>query len=178
MAKPVKKNTATPAKKSATTSRGRPPVYVPNDAHRNMVQNARSLLGLAEKDIARLIGVDIETLKKHYIDVLETSTHKMHLKIAGMAYKMAMGAPAERDANGKILVDEVKPNPQMPMYFLSRQLKWRESEPVPDQTVKVGETVDGINLADCTPEELNILEGILERKVKNSGAGTDGATKH
>jgi len=64
--------------------------HSPEPAGRRQVE-AMAAYGVPEADIARVLGVDPKTLRKHYRDELDTGSIKANSKIAESLYKKAMG---------------------------------------------------------------------------------------
>ena len=62
----------------------------PETAGRRQVE-AMAAYGVPEIDIARVIGIDPKTLRKHYRDELDTGSIKANSRIAESLYKKAMG---------------------------------------------------------------------------------------
>jgi hypothetical protein len=68
---------------------GRRP-HIPEPAARRQVE-AMAAYGVPEADIARVIGIDAKTLRKHYRDELDTGSIKANSKIAESLFRKAMG---------------------------------------------------------------------------------------
>ena len=64
--------------------------HKPEPAGRRQVE-AMSAYGVPEADIARVIGIDPKTLRKHYRDELDTGSIKANSRMAENLYKKAMG---------------------------------------------------------------------------------------
>jgi len=64
--------------------------HVPEPAGRRQVE-AMAAYGVPEADIARVIGIDPKTLRKHYRDELDTGSIKANSRIAESLYRKAMG---------------------------------------------------------------------------------------
>lgn len=145
--------------------RGGKPKYIPTPKDRTVVLNAKALLGLTQKDIASLLGIEEKTLRRHFRDVLDQAEAKVGIQVATAAYKQMIGAKAEFDANGKQIAAEIKPNPDMQKFYLARKWKWTENEPRPPQPIETN-GLGTIDLSLCTDEELKILSVMFERLVK------------
>ena len=66
---------------------GRPP-HEPNETSRNKVKTCAAV-GIAQQDIARLLNVSINTLRKHYLDELETGSIEANASIGGTIFQKA-----------------------------------------------------------------------------------------
>jgi hypothetical protein len=66
------------------------PAHSPEPAGRRQVE-AMSAYGVPEADIARVLGIDPKTLRKHYRDELDTGSIKANSRMAENLYRKAMG---------------------------------------------------------------------------------------
>jgi len=64
--------------------------HSPEPAGRRQVE-AMSAYGIPEADIARVLGIDPKTLRKHYRDELDLGSVKANSRMAENLYKKAMG---------------------------------------------------------------------------------------
>ena len=64
--------------------------HQPEPASRRQVE-AMSAYGIPEADIARVLGIDPKTLRKHYRDELDTGSIKANSRMAENLYRKAMG---------------------------------------------------------------------------------------
>jgi hypothetical protein len=64
--------------------------HAPEPAGRRQVE-AMSAYGVPEADIARVLGIDPKTLRKHYRDELDTGSIKANSRMAENLYRKAMG---------------------------------------------------------------------------------------
>jgi hypothetical protein len=67
---------------------GRPP-HVPDDKTRKTVE-AMSSYGIPQEDIAKVIGLDPKTLRKHYEYELDTAEIKANAQVAQRLYQKCM----------------------------------------------------------------------------------------
>lgn len=65
------------------------PSHVPTDKTRNQVE-AMSSYGIPQEDIARVLNICKNTLRKHYKEELETAETKANAMVAGQLYKNCM----------------------------------------------------------------------------------------
>jgi len=70
------------------------PSHQPDPALRRQVE-AMAGYGVPEIDIARIIGIDPKTLRKHYRDELETGHVKANAKVAENLYRRTTGEGRE-----------------------------------------------------------------------------------
>jgi len=68
--------------------------HIPTAEQRRQVE-AMSAYGIPELDIARVIGVDRMTLRKHYRDELDLGHVKANAKVADNLFKIATGTGRE-----------------------------------------------------------------------------------
>lgn len=66
------------------------PAFAPTEAQRSQVE-ALAGFGIPEDDIARTIGIDPKTLRKHFRDELDTGHIKANAKVAQSLFKKATG---------------------------------------------------------------------------------------
>lgn len=64
--------------------------HTPEPAGRRQVE-AMSAYGIPEADIARVLGIDAKTLRKHYRDELDLGAVKANSRMAENLYRKAMG---------------------------------------------------------------------------------------
>jgi DNA-binding XRE family transcriptional regulator len=69
---------------------GGAPQHEPDEQSRRTV-SSMSAYGIPQEDIAKVVGVDPKTLRKHYRDELDTATAKANAKVAESLYKKATG---------------------------------------------------------------------------------------
>jgi|TARA_Y100000310_G_scaffold304804_1_gene344333 hypothetical protein len=65
------------------------PEFAPTDEDRKMVEQM-SAVGIPQEGIARVIGIDPKTLRKHFRDELDTASIKANAKIGGTLYNKAI----------------------------------------------------------------------------------------
>ena len=63
--------------------------YVPTDDNREKVEEMAKF-GINQRSISAILGIDEDTLQKHYRHELETSTSKMITKVAATLYEKAV----------------------------------------------------------------------------------------
>ena len=68
--------------------------HQPDPVARRQVE-AMAAYGVPEADIARVLGIDPKTLRKHYREELDTGHIKANSRIAESLYKKAMGDGAQ-----------------------------------------------------------------------------------
>jgi len=66
------------------------PAHKPDPVNRRQVE-AMAGYGVPEADIARVLGIDPKTLRRHYRDELDTGTIKANSRIAESLYRKATG---------------------------------------------------------------------------------------
>lgn len=94
--------------------------HAPEPTGRRQVE-AMSAYGVPEADIARVLGIDPKTLRKHYRDELDTGSIKANSRMAENLYKKAMGdGPQSVTAT---------------IFWLKTRAQWKETI-VQEQTVR------------------------------------------
>jgi DNA-binding XRE family transcriptional regulator len=93
------------------TRRTKPP-HAPTDAQRQLVQ-LHATVGTTQDMIARVIGIDTKTLRKHYRDELDLSMVLANATIGGALFKKAKGG----DTASMI-------------FWLKTRARWRETSDV------------------------------------------------
>ena len=66
------------------------PAHKPDPVTSRQVE-AMAAYGIPEADIARVLGIDPKTLRKHYREELDTGSIKANSRIAESLYRKAMG---------------------------------------------------------------------------------------
>ena len=93
------------------TRRTKPP-HEPTDATRQTVQ-LHTTIGTPQHDVARVLGIDPKTLRKHYRDELDLSKAKANATIGGALFNKAKGG----DTAAMI-------------FWMKTQAQWRETSAV------------------------------------------------
>lgn len=97
--------------------RGRPP-HVPTDKDRKQVE-AMTSYGITEIDIARVMGIHVETLGKYYREELDTGHIKANSMVAQSLYQKALG-----DGSGAVAAC---------IFWLKVRCKWVEPRAPEDE---------------------------------------------
>lgn len=82
--------------------------HQPDPASRRQVE-AMAAYGIPEQDIARVVGVDPKTLRKHYREELDLGTTKANAQVAGFLFNSAR--------NGNVTAQ---------IFWLKTRARWRE----------------------------------------------------
>ena len=82
--------------------------HQPDPLHRKQVE-AMAAYGIPEMDIARVIGIDPKTLRKHYREELDLGTTKANAQVAGFLFNAAR--------NGNVTAQ---------IFWLKTRARWRE----------------------------------------------------
>jgi hypothetical protein len=132
--------------------------HIPEPAGRRQVE-AMSAYGVPEADIARVLGIDPKTLRKHYRDELDTGSIKANSRMAENLYRKAMG-------DGPQAVTAT-------IFWLKTRAKWRETPATEDAAREGGPVTvivrkffepvyeDGklIGPAEVAPRNFPMIEG-------------------
>lgn len=83
--------------------------HSPDPSERRQVE-AMAAYGIPEPDIARVVGIDPKTLRKHYRDELDLGTTKANAQVAGFLFNSAK--------NGNVTAQ---------IFWLKTRARWRET---------------------------------------------------
>jgi len=121
---------------------GRPP-FVPTDEQRRLVDSAASV-GLPHADIAKLVKIAENTLRKYFGDELEIASAKANLAVARTLFAMAIGG-----------------NVAAAIYWTKARMKWTERIEVTG--------IDGgaIEISLARREFESRIDGLSERQGQN-----------
>ena len=111
--------------------------HKPDPAQRKQVETLAAY-GIPAEDIARVVGIDPKTLRKHYRDELDLGETKANAQVAGFLFNAAR--------NGNVTAQ---------IFWLKTRARWKET---PSEHHHVGAMVDLRALSD---EE-------LERMIRSS----------
>jgi hypothetical protein len=81
------------------------PAFAPSAEQRKQVETMAGY-GIPEEDIALVLGIDPKTLRKHFRLELDTGHVKANTRVAESLYLQAVGAPAQYDAEGRLVRSE------------------------------------------------------------------------
>lgn len=79
-------------------------LHVPSSALRTQVETMAGF-GAPETGIARMIGVDVETLRQHYAEEIESGHVKANTKVAENLYRKATGGRPGGRGRGHLLTE-------------------------------------------------------------------------
>jgi hypothetical protein len=126
--------------------------HEPDLFHRRQVE-AMAGYGVPEADIARVVGIDPKTLRKHYREELDTGQIKATAKVAESLFRKATG-----DGSQSVTAA---------IFWLKTRGGWRETP----QSHQVAVT----DVTKLTDEELERMIGTLQVAIadETSDAGSD-----
>ncbi|MFN3347348.1 hypothetical protein [Pseudorhodoplanes sp.] len=113
--------------------------HKPDPAQRRQVE-AMAAYGIPELDVARVVGIDPKTLRKHYRDELDLGQTKANAQIAGFLFNNAR--------NGNVAAQ---------IFWLKTRARWRES---PTELQHSG-AIGGLDVKKLTDAELEKLLEII-----------------
>ena len=133
-------------------STGRPP-HEPTPALRRLVEH-HAATGTLHRQIAKLLGLSLNTLKKHYREELDLGLARANAVVSGTLF-----AEAKRG------------NITAAIFWMKTRGGWRESVRVEATGADGGpiETNSRLGLCDLSPEERDALRPILERRAREPG---------
>lgn len=97
---------------SEKRSRGRPP-YLPTEKELGQVRQLAAM-GLLDAEIAKVVGVDVATLRKHFAHELAVGPASAIAKVAQSLFKQA--------------TDPEKPNVVAAIFWLKARAGWRDGD--------------------------------------------------
>lgn len=111
-------------------------------------------LGITQVDIGKMLDISDSTLKRHYKLELAQGSAQAKVAILRSAFNQAVGAPAEYDAQGRLLRAEVKPVPVMTIFLAKARGGLREVQ-AHEHTGKDGKPIktDGTFKVVISPED-------------------------
>lgn len=122
-----------------------------------------------------MMGISVTTLREHYLEDIEMGGDLMLSQVAVTGYQMAVGRPAKYDERGRVISEEIKPNQRAVEFILRTKGGFRERSPVNSTPISsANDKAFEVDLADCTDEELDIMERMLERKIARGSNGPVG----
>lgn len=98
--------------------------FQPSEDQRRTAE-AMTAYGIPQTDIARVIGIDPKTLRKHFREELDTGAVKANAAVAKTAFEMALSGE----------------KPTMTMFWLRHRAGWKESQ-VHEHAGKDGEPIE------------------------------------
>ena len=126
----------------------------PEPFHRRQVE-AMSGYGVPEEDIARVVGIDPKTLRKHYREELDTGQIKATAKVAEFLFRKAT-------SDGSQSVTAA-------IFWLKTRGGWRETP----QDHRVGH----YDLSKLSDEELERMIGTLQTAIAEDGNVSGGSRR-
>src|SRR5215208_761648 len=97
---------------SAPIKKGRPS-FSPTDEQRRIVE-AMIGYGIPQKDIARVVGIHEESLRKHFREELDTGVAKANTRVAEFLFEQATGRRGEGSVTAAI-------------FWLKTRARWKET---------------------------------------------------
>ena len=116
--------------------------HTPDPSQRRQVE-AMAAYGIPEADIARVVGIDPKTLRKHYRDELDLGEVKANAQVAGFLFNSAK--------NGNVSAQ---------IFWLKTRARWKEPA---SEHKHVAAVANLGTLPDIPPEDLPHLEEILSQ---------------
>lgn len=154
------------------TEMGRPP-HQATDELKGFVKGWTEA-GYGQGEIADRLGIDEKTLRAHYRLQLDFAKMDFLTAVVRSLGRMAVGAPAVYNEQGKLLRAEVVPQPAPAIFILKTQgkkLGWSER---PTTDGPMGE-VDWSQFSDAEIETIARAQQLLTRNAEAPAAGTEGA---
>ena len=99
---------------AVSIKKGRP-AFTPTDEQRRMVE-AMTGYGIPQDDIARVVGIDDETLRKHFREELDTGIAKANTRVAEFLFEQATGQRGE--GGGSVAAA---------IFWMKSRARWKET---------------------------------------------------
>lgn len=147
---------------------GRPQSYFPTPKDRENVERLAGMLS-PHDEIAAFLDIAKDTLERHYPRELHRGRLLGKLRSRRTMQSLVLGAPAEYDANGNLLREEVKPDPAMVRFFARTKLGYVE-----EYKIKTAQTVPdftGYDWSKLSDDELAAAERILAKAIGEAPGG-------
>jgi hypothetical protein len=131
--------------------------------------------GVPQRAIAALIGVSINTLRKHYASQLVYGNARLQAAICQAQLNVARGMPAQYDERGNLVREETKPIPSMLMYLGKVHCGQRDGgigqfESPTDEAAAVEFDTIGLSGPERTREIIGLLDIARARQVGRAAA--------
>ena len=135
---------------------GRPP-HIPTETTRGFVE-AMTAGGETQENIAKVVGVDPKTLRKHYAAELDGGSIKANALVAQSLHQNAIGGGKWQDANMSAAI-----------WWSKARMGWHEPKQEIAHTGTIG-TYDAEKLKHLSDAELTAFAAILARITPKSSA--------
>ena len=169
-----------PAAAEPPKKRRGPKEFTPTAEHRRNVEVLAGL-GLTHEEICLLIvsprtgrPVDRETLAKHFRAELDRGVVAVHAAAGRSLMMLIQGRPAQYDAAGNKLRDEVPINPAAVMFYHKTRRGWRET----DRLELTGANGSAIKTEDVTKRARETLTRRIAGVATRLGANGEAETTH
>ena len=103
------------------------PAHVPDDKSRRTVR-AMVGYGITHEHIARALGIDPKTLRKHYREEIDTGEVTANSMVAESLYLQATGSPAVYDAKGNLIRAEQPRVTSAAIWWTKARMGWKETQ--------------------------------------------------
>jgi hypothetical protein len=110
-----------------------PARFCPSDEQRRSVE-AMVSYGIPQLDIARVVGIDDDTLRKHFREEIDTGAARANARVAAFLFEQATG----QRGDGSAAVTSA-------IFWLKTRARWKETV--------VNEHAGTIGVGQATPEE-------------------------
>lgn len=108
--------------------------FAPSEDQRKQIE-ALAAYGIPQEEMCRLLvnpqtgrPIDLKTLHKHFRAELDTGMMKANARVAESLFRQAVGAPAQYDAQGKLLRGEQTPVVTAAIFWLKARAGWKETD--------------------------------------------------
>ena len=143
------------------------PAHDPTDKMREQVRS-HIAVGTTQEDVARLMGISVDTLAKHYRAEIDTAVAQANATVAGKLFSTATGK-----RTGATVADETRAQ----IFWLKTRAGWRETERhevVGDGGGPVRTTDEPfIDATKLTTDELEQLQALVKKGAHDKPQGGD-----
>lgn len=144
----------------------RPP-HEPTEKDRRTVQGMIAY-GVPHEDVARVLGIDPKTLRKHYREEIDTASTRANAKVAELIFTAASGRALERGASWADCT-------RAAFFWAKTRMGWRET----DRHEITGADGGPVQTEDVTARDADAftrsIAGLAARTGKGGEAGEPGA---
>jgi hypothetical protein len=132
--------------------------------------------GAPREQIARAMGLTLYRLEQLFVAELERGASTLAVNLSRRVAMGALGAPAEYDAEGRMVRAEIKPDWRILLFAAERRAGWKR--PPMELTGQDGgairHTYEPVDFQSFTDEELNTLFALNEKALATHQRRLDG----
>lgn len=124
--------------------------------------------GITQEDIAIVLGIDRKTLAKHFRRELDEGKAVANVQIGRSLYDQATGRPAEFDAHGRVVREELKPDKSVAIFMGKARLGMRDTQRVEHTGAPGTINLVDLDLTILDDDELATFMGLYRKILRSS----------